>query len=144
MLDVSLRAGILRLMLDLRADRGVSILFVTHDLSLAWLVADRIAVVYLGRVVELGTADEVIRAPQHPYTQALVSVIPVPETGLGRERILLRGEAPSASKIPAGCRFHPRCPLYQRLSQPERCRTDDPALAGAGHVVACHFAKEMP
>ena len=117
MLDVSLRAGILRLMLDLRAERGVSILFVTHDLSLAWLIADRIAVVYLGRIVELGRADEVIQAPLHPYTRALVSVIPVPEAGAARERILLRGEAPSASRIPPGCRFHPRCPLYQRLGR---------------------------
>ncbi len=132
MLDVSLRAGILRLMLDLRDARGVSILFVTHDLSLAWVVADRVAVVYLGRIVEIGTADEVIRAPLHPYTRALVSVIPVPETGVRRERILLRGEAPSASRIPGGCRFHPRCPLYRRLDEPERCRTDDPALASAG------------
>jgi oligopeptide/dipeptide ABC transporter ATP-binding protein len=174
MLDVSLRAGILRLMLDLRADRGVSILFVTHDLSLAWLIADRIAVVYLGRIVELGRADEVIQAPLHPYTRALVSVIPVPEAGAARERILLRGEAPSASRIPPGCRFHPRCPLYQRLGRPDRCTTDDPALtspdltstdmtsidmtsidmttadpedparSSGGHVVACHFAKEMP
>jgi oligopeptide/dipeptide ABC transporter ATP-binding protein len=144
MLDVSLRAGILRLMLDLRAERGVSILFVTHDLSLAWLIADRVAVVYLGRIVELGTADEVISSPLHPYTRALVSVIPVPETGTGRERILLSGEAPSASRIPGGCRFHPRCPLYQQLAEPERCRTDDPALTGTGHVAACHFAKEMP
>jgi peptide/nickel transport system ATP-binding protein len=146
MLDVSLRAGILRLMLDLRADRGVSILFVTHDLSLAWLIADRIAVVYLGRIVELGRADEVIAAPLHPYTRALVSVIPVPEAGTARERILLRGEAPSASRIPVGCRFHPRCPLYQELGRPDRCTTQDPTLRrpeSGGHVVACHFAKEM-
>jgi oligopeptide/dipeptide ABC transporter ATP-binding protein len=142
MLDVSLRAGILRLMLDLRAGRGVSILFVTHDLSLAWLIADRIAVVYLGRIVELGTADEIIRAPRHPYTRALVSVIPVPETGAARERILLRGEAPSAARIPDGCRFHPRCPLYQQLGQPDRCRTEDPMLTGTSHSWACHFAKE--
>ncbi len=129
MLDVSLRAGILRLMLDLRDSRGVSILFVTHDLSLAWVVADRVAVVYLGRIVEIGPMDEVIRAPLHPYTRALVSVIPVPETTTARrERILLRGEAPSASRIPGGCRFHPRCPLYRQLGEPERCRTEDPAL----------------
>ncbi len=148
MLDVSLRAGILRLMLDLRASRGVSILFVTHDLSLAWLIAERIAVVYLGRIVELGTADEVIQAPLHPYTRALVSVIPVPETvpraEQDRERVLLHGEAPSASAIPSGCRFHPRCPLYQHLGQPQRCRTDDPALSGPAHQAACHYAKEMP
>jgi len=171
MLDVSLRAGILRLMLDLRDTRGVSILFVTHDLSLAWVIADRVAVVYLGRIVEIGAADDVIRAPLHPYTQALVSVIPVPEARGRRERILLRGEAPSASRIPAGCRFHPRCPLYRNLGEPERCRTEDPMLTGTAagavgltraslggypkpgdspdgarppvqHAVACHFAKE--
>jgi oligopeptide/dipeptide ABC transporter ATP-binding protein len=148
MLDVSLRAGILRLMLDLRESRGVSILFVTHDLSLAWVIADRVAVVYLGRIVEIGPMDEVIRAPLHPYTRALVSVIPVPETGVQRERILLRGEAPSASRIPGGCRFHPRCPLYRQLGEPERCRTEDPVLDTAtgqtapNHTVACHFVKE--
>ena len=163
MLDVSLRAGILRLMLDLRDSRGVSILFVTHDLSLAWVVADRVAVVYLGRIVEIGPMDEVIRAPLHPYTRALVSVIPMPETpapegGARRERILLRGEAPSASRIPGGCRFHARCPLYRQLGEPERCRTEDPVLAaapdetspygtgpdaaGPQHAAACHFVKE--
>jgi oligopeptide/dipeptide ABC transporter ATP-binding protein len=148
MLDVSLRAGILRLMLDLRESRGVSILFVTHDLSLAWVIADRVAVVYLGRIVEIGPMDEVIRAPLHPYTRALVSVIPVPETGAQRERILLRGEAPSASRVPGGCRFHPRCPLYRQLGEPERCRTEDPVLNAAtgetapNHTAACHFIKE--
>jgi oligopeptide/dipeptide ABC transporter ATP-binding protein len=156
MLDVSLRAGILRLMLDLRDDRGISILFVTHDLSLAWIIADRIAVVYLGRIVEIGPADNVIRAPLHPYTQSLVSVIPVPETGSRPDRILLHGEAPSASKIPGGCRFHPRCPLYRRLGEPELCRDSDPVLTAAGaagtdlsgispdgrQAAACHFAKE--
>lgn len=149
MLDVSLRAGILRLMLDLRDSRGVSFLFVTHDLSLAWVIADRVAVVYLGRIVEIGPADEVIRAPLHPYTRALVSVIPVPETpaagnGAQRKRILLRGEAPSASRIPGGCRFHPRCPLFRELGEPDRCRTEDPALPGLGHSAACHFTKESP
>jgi len=170
MLDVSLRAGILRLMLDLRDQRGVSILFVTHDLSLAWVIADRVAVVYLGRVVETGTADEVISAPLHPYTRSLVSVIPVPETGAARERILLTGEAPSAARIPPGCRFHPRCPLYRELGEPDRCRSEDPALLRAGdpavgppsgdppgaaavppgaaalpppgHLAACHFVRE--
>jgi oligopeptide/dipeptide ABC transporter ATP-binding protein len=144
MLDVSLRAGILRLMLDLRSGRGVSILFVTHDLSLAWLIADRIAVVYLGRIVELGPADEIIRAPRHPYTRALVSVIPVPETpapGTAPERILLRGEAPSASHIPPGCRFHPRCPIAE-----PQCSIEDPflrppkATVAPGHEAACLLA----
>jgi oligopeptide/dipeptide ABC transporter ATP-binding protein len=148
MLDVSLRAGILRLMLDLRAARGISILFVTHDLSLAWVIADRIAVVYLGRIVELGTAAEVIGTPRHPYTRSLVSVIPVPEAGAARQKILLRGEAPTAARIPPGCRFHPRCPRYRSLGEPERCRTEDPALAGPlaarERLAACHFPEEEP
>jgi oligopeptide/dipeptide ABC transporter ATP-binding protein len=106
--------------------------------------------------VEIGPADNVIRAPLHPYTQSLVSVIPVPETGRRPGRILLHGEAPSASKIPGGCRFHPRCPLYRRLGEPELCRDSDPVLTAAGaggtdlsgispdrrQAAACHFAKE--
>jgi len=143
MLDVSLRAGVLRVMMDLRESQGISILFVTHDLSLAWVVADRVAVVYLGRIVEVGTADEIIKSPLHPYTRALVSVIPVPEAGRRAGRILLRGEAPNAAHVPEGCRFHPRCPLYRELGEPGQCRTADPTLTGraTGHAVACHFAK---
>ena len=143
MLDVSLRAGVLRVMMDLRESRGISILFVTHDLSLAWVVADRIAVVYLGRIVEVGAADEIIKSPLHPYTRALVSVIPVPEAGRRGDRILLRGEAPNAAHVPDGCRFYPRCPLYRELGEPAQCRTADPSLIdpAAGHAVACHFAK---
>jgi len=142
MLDVSLRAGILRLMLELREQRDVAYLFITHDLSLAWVVADRIAVVYLGRIVEVGPSEDVISDPRHPYTKALVSVIPVPEAGAAAEQIVLRGETPSARKIPAGCRFHPRCWRYEALGRPERCVTDDPALSGNGHRTACHFPVE--
>lgn len=140
MLDVSLRAGILRLMLDLRDRRDLAYVFITHDLSLAWVVADRIAVVYLGRIVEIGAANDVIAAPKHPYTKALVSVIPVPEAGASAEQIILAGETPSARSIPDGCRFHPRCWRYEALGRPETCRTDDPALTSDGHRVACHFA----
>ena len=137
MLDVSLRAGILRLMLDLRERRNLAYLFITHDLSLAWVVADRIAVVYLGRIVEIGTAAEVIGSPRHPYTKALVSVIPVPEAGAAEEQIVLRGETPSARNVPQGCRFHPRCWRYEALGRPEACVTRDPVLEGA-HGTACH------
>jgi oligopeptide/dipeptide ABC transporter ATP-binding protein len=140
MLDVSLRAGILRLMLDLRERRDLAYLFITHDLSLAWVVADRIAVVYLGRIVEMGPSDDVIAHPKHPYTRALVSVIPVPEAGAMAEQILLQGETPSARNIPSGCRFHPRCWRFEALGRPERCLTEDPALASETHDVACHFA----
>jgi peptide/nickel transport system ATP-binding protein len=140
MLDVSVRAEILKLMLELRRSRGITYLFVTHDLSLAWVIADRIAVVYLGRVVEIGPADEVIQRPRHPYTKALVSVIPVPEPGRRAEAIVLSGETPSPIQVPPGCRFHTRCPLRRELGDPPRCETSDPSLAGDGHAVACHFA----
>jgi oligopeptide/dipeptide ABC transporter ATP-binding protein len=141
MLDVSLRAGILRLMLDLRDRRHVSCLFITHDLSLAWVVADRIAVVYLGRIVEIGPAADVIARPRHPYTKALVSVIPVPEAGAAADQIVLRGETPSARSVPAGCRFHPRCWRYEALGRPEACTTRDPVLETG---VACHFPLDDP
>ena len=144
MLDVSMRAGILKLMLELRESRDLAYLFITHDLSLAWVVADRIAVVYLGRIVEMGPAADVIGSPKHPYTKALVSVIPVPEAGAAADQIVLVGETPSARIVPKGCRFHPRCWRYELLGRPERCIQEDPALSqGAGaHEVACHFPVE--
>jgi oligopeptide/dipeptide ABC transporter ATP-binding protein len=144
MLDVSLRAGILRLMLDLRDRRHVSCLFITHDLSLAWVVADRIAVVYLGRIVEIGPSADVIARPRHPYTKALVSVIPVPEAGAAADQIVLRGETPSARNVPSGCRFHPRCWRYEALGRPEACTTADPALEADAAGVACHFPLDDP
>jgi peptide/nickel transport system ATP-binding protein len=139
MLDVSVRAEILALLLELRRARGLAFLFITHDLSLAWVIADRIAVVYLGRIVEVGPADEIIANPRHPYTRSLVSVIPVPEPGARDERLLLSGETPSPVDVPAGCRFHPRCWLRERLGNPSACETDDPGLRGDGRQVACHF-----
>ena len=155
MLDVSLRAGILKLMLELREQRDLAYLFITHDLSLAWVVADRIAVVYLGRIVELGPAADVIANPRHPYTRALVSVIPVPEAGAAAEQILLTGETPSPTSIPLGCRFAPRCWLRRQLDEPAECVTADPELRASAeatdgapeaahgapeHSAACHFA----
>lgn len=122
MLDVSARAGILSLMLDLRDQLGISYLFITHDLPIAWVVADRIAVIYLGRIVEIGSSSDVVNSPNHPYTQALLSV------NSSDEHVTLAGETPSASSIPSGCRFHPRCPRYHALGRPDRCRQEDPAL----------------
>ena len=141
MLDVSIRAEILRLMLELRDRNHLTYLFITHDLSLAWMIADRIMVLYLGKLVELGTADEIIHAPRHPYTRALVSVIPAPDPGARTERILLRGETPSPIDVPAGCRFRPRCWRYKELGCPARCQETEPALSesGVGHLAACHF-----
>ena len=139
MLDVSLRAGILRLMLELRAQRDLAYLFITHDLSLAWVVADRIAVVYLGRIVEIGPAADVIGDPWHPYTKALVSVIPVPEAGAAAGQIVLIGETPSARSVPEGCRFHPRCWRFVERGRPRECTGLDPALGPEAHGAACHF-----
>jgi oligopeptide/dipeptide ABC transporter ATP-binding protein len=143
MLDVSLRAGILHLMLELRERRDLAYLFITHDLSLAWVVADRIAVVYLGRIVEIGSSAELIANPKHPYTRALVSVIPVPEAGIAAEQILLQGETPSARAVPGGCRFHPRCWRYEAIGRPELCTSSDPVLTEDPHAVACHFALDQ-
>lgn len=136
MLDLSIRAGILKLMVDVRDSKGISYLFITHDLSLAWLVSDRIAIMYLGKIVELGSADAVIKEPLHPYTRALVSVIPVPKRVSLAGRKLLQGETPDPVNIPAGCRFHPRCPEVQA-----RCREEEPLYreVGPNRFAACHF-----
>jgi len=125
MLDVSIRTEIIELLLELRQKRGLSYLFITHDLSLAWVLADRIGVMYLGKIVEEGPTEELIAHPRHPYTKALISVVPVPDPDIRHERIILKGERPDPSDIPAGCRFHPRCPVAF-----ERCGwTSDEVLA---------------
>lgn len=120
-------------------------LVVTHDLGLAWNIADRIAVMYLGRIVEVGTTEEVLDAPKHPYTRALLSVVPEVEH---MEPVILTGEPPDPTKIPAGCRFHPRCPLVasgeaESLGILEQCQTVDPELVRARgpHEAACHAAR---
>jgi oligopeptide/dipeptide ABC transporter ATP-binding protein len=146
MLDVSIRTEILNLMLDLRRQRDLTYLFITHDLSVAWVIADRIAVMYLGRIVELGPAEAVINDPRHPYTRALVSVMPTPvppEPGQRARRVILAGETPDAAHIPAGCRFHPRCPLAEEAGIVERCRVEEPSLVelGDGRAAACWLAE---
>jgi oligopeptide/dipeptide ABC transporter ATP-binding protein len=135
MLDASVRAQILAVLVELQRRRELALLFITHDLSLAWSLCDRLAVMYLGRVVEQGRAVDVIERPQHPYTQALVDAIPVPAAGGGGRRELLGGELPDATAVPSGCRFHPRCP--KRF---EPCDSVDPALydaGGPGQQAAC-------
>jgi peptide/nickel transport system ATP-binding protein len=141
-LDASVRGEILALMLRLVRETGVSILVVTHDLGLAWNIADRVAVMYLGRIVEVGPTEELLAAPRHPYTRALLSV--VPEIAQLEPQVLA-GEAPDPTRIPAGCRFHPRCPLFAsgeaaRLGIEERCAADDPALidVAPSQAAACH------
>ena len=143
-LDVTTRAQIIALLADLQARLGVSYLFVAHDLSVVRSIADRVAVMYLGRIVELARREDLFERPSHPYTQALLSAVPVPDPVIERRRrrILLRGEAGVAAAVPAGCRFEPRC-----FRARERCCTDDPALepvAGAGHRAACLFADHRP
>jgi len=141
MLDVSVRAGVLRVLLDLRERLGVATLFITHDLALAGVFADRIAVLYLGRVVEEGAAADVIGNPLHPYTRALVEVMPKLGRTHAESRRLLRGEPTNVTAVFAGCRFAPRCPLHEALDRPERCLTEEPALnpTSADHGVRCHF-----
>lgn len=110
MLDVSIRTEIIELLLELREKKNLTYLFITHDLSLAWVLADRIGVMYLGKIVEEGPTEELIANPRHPYTKALISVVPVPNPARKHKRTILRGERPDPSEMPTGCRFHPRCP----------------------------------
>ena len=143
-LDASVRGEILSLLLALRRDAGISMLVVTHDLGLAWTVADRVAVMYLGRIVEIGPTRSILMAPRHPYTRALLDA--VPEAG-GIGPRFLTGEPPDPARIPPGCRFHPRCPVVAdgraaAAGIEARCRGDDPALfdLGDGRSSACHYA----
>jgi len=137
MLDVSIRAEILNLLVDLRDKYGTSFLYITHDLALARHICDRLAVMYLGKIVEMGDVDDVALQPLHPYTNALISAVPVPDPTSKRVEITLKGEIPSPINPPSGCRFHTRCPLYIG----DICRTKEPQLIEVekGHYVACHL-----
>ncbi|MER5226736.1 ABC transporter ATP-binding protein [Streptomyces flaveus] len=143
-LDASVRGEILALLLRLRTELGLSALVVTHDLGLAWNIADRVAVMYLGRIVETGAVEQVLTAPQHPYTQALLSVLPEAPG----DPVVLTGEPPDPSRIPSGCRFHARCQILasgeaEHAGVADACREQDlPVLAGGGRTqVACHWAR---
>ena len=136
-LDVSVRAQVINLLADLRGEFGLSYLFISHDLSVVRHIADRVAVMYLGRFVEIGRPRQLFRQPAHPYTRALLDAFPVPTaTASGRPRMLLKGEVPSPLDPPSGCRFHPRCPNAQPV-----CARERPALTPLddGQAVACHF-----
>jgi oligopeptide transport system ATP-binding protein len=146
-LDVSIQAQILNLLERLQSQFHLTYLFIAHDLSVVRHISDRIAVMYLGRIVELASSRELNSVPLHPYTVALLSAIPVPDPVVEsrRRRIILRGDVPSPVNPPSGCRFHTRCWLRERLGNPERCTTEDPALRAlaTGHEVACHFAEDV-
>jgi len=138
-LDVSIRAQVINLLRDLQRRLGLAYIFISHDLAVVKHIADRIAVMHLGRIVEIGSSQALFANPRHPYSRALLSAIPVPEPGAKRERIILRGETPSALHPPAGCAFHTRCPFTVA-----RCETEQPELIGVSHATACHRADELP
>ncbi|MPZ66066.1 MAG: ATP-binding cassette domain-containing protein [Pseudonocardiaceae bacterium] len=147
-LDVSIQAGVLNLLDELQEQFGLSYLFVSHDLSVVRHVADRIAVMYLGRIVETGRADDLFTAPAHPYTQGLISAIPLPDPRKerSRQRITITGDVPNPADPPSGCRFRTRCPKFaEQLTegQRRRCIEEIPALVdrGQGHPAACHYAE---
>ncbi|MCH5675264.1 ABC transporter ATP-binding protein [Streptomyces gilvus] len=149
-LDVSIQAGVLNLLMDLQNELGLSFLFVAHDLSVMRHVAGRVAVMYLGRLVEIAPARRLFAAPAHPYTQALVSAIPLPDPRKerARKRILVQGDVPSPVRPPSGCRFRTRCPKFaNQLTESERtaCVEEVPALVdrGGGNPVACHYAENV-
>src|SRR6266568_2018588 len=142
-LDVSVRAQVLNLLQRLQKQFGLTYLFVSHDLSVVRHVADRIAVMYLGKIVEIADRDELYAAPKHPYTKALLSAVPIPDPKIEkrRQRIILSGDLPSPINIPSGCRFHTRCPMAQQI-----CREVEPPLerkAGREHYAACHFSESV-
>jgi oligopeptide/dipeptide ABC transporter ATP-binding protein len=135
-LDVSIQAQVINLLQNLRTDLGLTILFISHDLSIVRYLCDRVAVMYLGKIVEMASFRHLFKSPKHPYTQALISAIPIPEPGMHRERIYLEGEPPSPVDPPPGCRFQARCPYGQQL-----CREKEPELKtiGDNRLVACHL-----
>jgi oligopeptide transport system ATP-binding protein len=145
-LDVSIQAQVLNLLTDLRSRLGLTYLFVAHDLSVVKHISDRVAVMYLGKIVEIGPPEQLYAGPGHPYTRALLSAVPVPDpvSERKRKRVILKGDVPSPVNPPPGCRFHTRCWLYERLGEPENCRTIDPPLDAIDgqHRAACHYAAE--
>jgi peptide/nickel transport system ATP-binding protein len=136
MLDVSIRAEVLNVMLELKEKYGITFLFITHDLALAKHTSDRIAVMYLGKLVELADSERLIENPLHPYTQALIAAIPVPDPRSPKAEVKIKGEIPSPVNPPSGCRFHPRCPYAF-----DKCKVEEPKMKEVepGHFVACHL-----
>ena len=141
MIDVSLKASILKLMLQFKEELGLTYLFITHELAVAKYISDRIAIMYLGKIVELGPARDILTEPKHPYTKALLAAVPVPNPERRGRGIPIRGEVPpSPIEIPEGCRFNPRCPYADEI-----CKKEEPKLqeVSPGHLAACHFVEEI-
>ena len=142
-LDVAIQAQMVNLLEELQSEFDLTYLFIAHDLAVVRHISDRIAVMYLGKIVEVASADDLYVSPRHPYTMALLSAVPIPDPEIEatRERILLKGDLPSPANPPSGCRFHTRCPFKQA----QRCDTEDPELRtlSDGHVAACHYAEEI-
>ncbi|WGS64425.1 ABC transporter ATP-binding protein [Marinitoga aeolica] len=136
MLDVSVRSQLLKLMIDLKEEFNLTYLFITHDLATTKYICDRIAVMYLGKIVEIGTFEDIYRNPAHPYTKALISAVPEPDPKLQKKKIIPKGEVPNAVNPPKGCRFHPRCPYAMdicKVEEPQTIKLDDQ------HEVSCHL-----
>jgi peptide/nickel transport system ATP-binding protein len=136
MLDVSIRSQLLKLLVDLKRDLNLTMLFITHDLATTKYICDRIAVMYLGKIVEIGSFEQIYRDPKHPYTKALISAVPEPDPKKKKEKFIPQGEVPNPINPPSGCRFHPRCPFAKDI-----CSKEEPMLkdVGEGQMVACHL-----
>jgi oligopeptide transport system ATP-binding protein len=144
-LDVSIQSQVLNLLDDLQKEFGLTYLFIAHNLAVVEHISDRVGVMYLGKLAELASVDDIYAHPQHPYTVALLSAVPEPDVHHKKKRIILKGDIPSPANPPSGCRFHTRCWLREQLGRPERCQTEEPLLREVrpGQVAACHFSEEI-
>jgi oligopeptide transport system ATP-binding protein len=135
-LDVSIQAQIVNLLQDLQKELGLTYLFIAHDLKVVEHISTHVAVMYLGKIVEMSTAENLYDSPKHPYTQALLSAIPMPDPDYRKTRTILKGDVPSPIDPPSGCQFHPRCPVMR-----DKCKVEVPELRGSEHIVSCHYAQ---
>jgi oligopeptide/dipeptide ABC transporter ATP-binding protein len=144
-LDVSIQSQVLNLLIDLRRDLNLTYIFISHNLSVVQYFSDRVGVMYLGKIAEVGSVEQLYKDPRHPYTVALLSAIPDPNPRRRKKRLVLKGDVPSPAAPPKGCRFHTRCWLREKLGNPERCVTEEPHLRdfGGGHQTACHYAEQI-